>query len=91
MHSQLILKQNNLIKYQCPRCLAWIKYEESMCYYCTATTNFKGRYPESLIKFLKKNLIPIKFKWSVKSTTKNTKDKLYRKHYYLKKIYVPYI
>lgn len=60
MSKQLILKEFNSIKYQCPRCGSWIRYEVSKCYYCAEPLNFKGRYPESLIRFLKKNLIPKK-------------------------------
>lgn len=89
MNGQLILKEHNFIKYQCPQCLSWIKYEEPMCYFCTATTNFKHRYPESLIKFLKKNLIPIKVKNTPITIRNHKKDNYYKKAHYLKTLNLP--
>ena len=70
MSVQLILKEFNSIKYQCPRCRSWIRYEESICYYCAEPLNFKGRYSESLIRFLKKNLIPKRVHFKQTSTKK---------------------
>lgn len=70
MSKQLILKGYNGIQYQCPRCRSWIRYEESICYYCAEPLNFKGRYPESLIRLLKKNLIPKKEYYKRKYTKK---------------------
>lgn len=62
MSKQLILKEHGIIKMQCPKCLSWVRYSETICTYCAYPLNFKNRYKKSLIRFLENNLKPIKSK-----------------------------
>lgn len=57
MRKQLLMKELSKKEIQCPKCLSWVRYSETLCTYYRYPLHGKNRYKKSLISFLLKHLL----------------------------------